>query len=163
MTTMTDALTTFREGLKTALAEQHQDMRQVIEGLDAEALNWAPGPETNSIAVLIAHSLGAEHSLITTALADPVDRDREAEFQTEASDAGELAGLIDRVDGIVPGLIDRLTAEDLEAERSRPNDRLGRTKPGIWWLLHAAEHNREHMGQMFLTRQLYEQQVAGKR
>lgn len=160
---MADALTTFREGLKIALAEQHADMRQAIEGLDAEALNWKPGQETNSIAVLITHSLGAEHSLITTALADPIDRDREAEFQAEASSVDDLTAVIDRVDGIVPGLIDRLTAEDLEAERSRPNDRLGRTKPGIWWLLHAVEHNREHMGQMFLTRQLYEQQVAGKR
>lgn len=157
---MADAMTTFREGLKTALAEQHQDLRQAIDGLDAAALNWTPGPETNSIAVLVAHSLGAEHSLITTALGDPVDRDREAEFRTQAGSLADLTAIIDQVDGVVPGLIDRLTAEDLSAERSRPNDRLGRTKPGIWWLLHAAEHSREHMGQILLTRQMYEQQVA---
>jgi hypothetical protein len=158
---MADAMTSFREGMKTILSEHHQDMRQIIDGLDADGLNWVPGPETNSIAVLITHSLGAEHSLITTALADPIDRDRDAECRARASSAEELAALIDRVDGIVPGLIDRLTADDLEAERSRPNDRLGRTKPGIWWLLHAVEHNREHIGQMFLTRQMYEQQGTG--
>lgn len=160
---MADAMTTFREGVKTALAEQHQDLRQAIEGLDADALNWTPGSEMNSIAVLITHSLGAEHSLITTALGEPIDRDREAEFQATAGSVADLTATIDRVDGIVPGLIDRLTEDDLATERGRPNDRLGRTKPGIWWLLHAVEHNREHMGQIFLTRQMYEQQGAGSR
>ena len=155
---MADAMTTFREGMKTILAEHHQDMRQIVDGLDADGLNWVQGPETNSIAVLITHSLGAEHSLITTALGDPIDRDREAEFRAQANSAADLTELIDRVDRLIPGLIDRLTAEDLEMERSRPNDRLGRTKPGIWWVLHAVEHNREHIGQMFLTRQMYEQE-----
>jgi hypothetical protein len=60
-------------------------------------------------------------------------------------------------------LIDQVTAEDLDAMRTRPNDRLNREKPGIWWLLHSMRHTREHIGQMFLTRQLYEQQVPGER
>jgi uncharacterized damage-inducible protein DinB len=157
---MAEPMTSFRQGMKTVLAESHQEMRQVIEGLDADALNWVPGPEMNSIAVLITHSLGAEHSLLTTALGDPVDRDRDAEFRARASSAEELNALIDRIDHLMPELIDRLAPEDLEQERSRPNDRLGRTKPGMWWLLHAVEHNREHLGQMFMTRQMYEQRAA---
>jgi hypothetical protein len=30
-----------------------------------------------------------------------------------------------------------------------------------WALLHALEHLREHEGQMFLTRQLWDQRAAG--
>ena len=158
---MADALMTFREGMKSILAEHHQDMRELVKGLDSAGLNWTPGPETNSIAVLVTHSLGAEHSLLTTALGDPIDRDRESEFQARADSEGDLIQMIDRLDGNMPGLIDRLTAEDLDAERTRPNDRLGRARQGIWWVLHAVEHNREHIGQMALTRQLYEQQELG--
>jgi uncharacterized damage-inducible protein DinB len=77
-----------------------------------------------------------------------------------ASSAEELNALIDRIDHQMPELLDRLAPEDLEQARSRLNDRLGRTKPGMWWLLHAVEHNREHLGQMFMTRQMYEQRAA---
>lgn len=160
---MADAITSFQQGIKIVIAEHHQDMRDTVAGLDADALNWRPGPETNSLAVLVIHLLGAQHSCVTTALNEPIERDRDAEFQATADGPDELIAEIDRIDGLMPGLIERVTAEDLEAERSRPNDRLGRTKPGIWWILHAVEHNREHIGQMFLTRQMYEQQVLGKK
>jgi hypothetical protein len=55
-----------------------------------------------------------------------------------------------------------VTETDLETDRTRPSERLGRIKPGVWWLLHAVRHSREHIGQMYLTRQMYEQQVLGK-
>lgn len=155
---MADAMTSFRDGLKRILSEHHQEMRAIVDGLDADGINWKPGPETNSIAVLLTHSLGAEHSLLTTALGQPIDRDRDAEFRVQPNDAAELTALVGRMDQTSPGLVDQLTAEDLVAERGRPNDRLGRVEPGVWWLLHAVEHNREHIGQAMLTRQLYEQQ-----
>ena len=163
LTDMADALRSLQTGLTTVIAEHHQDMRDTVSGLDADALNWRPGPETNSLAVLVIHILGAAHSCVTTALGDPIERDRDAEFQATANGPDELIAEIDRIDGLMPGLIQRLTAEDLDAERTRPNDRLGRTKPGIWWIMHAVEHNREHIGQMFLTRQMYEQQMLGNR
>jgi hypothetical protein len=158
---MADALMSFREGLKSIAVEHHQDMRETVTGLNAQALNWRPGPETNSLAVLVIHILGAEHSCVTTALGNPIDRDRDAEFRAVADSPEELIAEIDRVDAILPGLIDQVTAEDLEAMRTRPNDRLNRENPGIWWLLHSMRHTREHIGQMFLTRQMYEQQVLG--
>jgi hypothetical protein len=163
MKTMPDALMSFREGLKAMASEHHQDMRETVSGLNAHALNWLPGPQTNSLAVLVIHILGAEHSCVTTAFGNPIDRDRDAEFQAVANSVDELIDEIDRIDALLPGLIDQVTAEDLDAMRTRPNDRLNREKPGIWWLLHSMRHTREHIGQMFLTRQLYEQQVPGER
>ena len=162
MDSVADALTSLQVGLKTIFAEHHDDMRGLVRDLDADALNWRPGPETNSLAVLVTHLLGAEHSCVTTALGEPIDRDRDAEFLARATGPEELLALIDHVDSVLPGLIDRLTADDLAAERTRPGDRLGRTRSGIWWVLHAMRQSREHIGQMMLTRQLYEQQVLGR-
>lgn len=159
---MADAMTSFREGMKTMAAEHHRDMREIVTGLNADALNWRPGPETNSLAVLVIHILGAEHSCVTTALGDPIDRDRDAEFRATAKRPEELIAEIDRVDALLPDLFDQVSDDDLDAMRTRPNDRLNRTNPGIWWLFHSMRHTREHIGQMLLTRQMYEQQVLGK-
>jgi hypothetical protein len=159
---MADALMSLREGWKTMTAEHHQDMREIVADLDAEALNWRPGPDTNSLAVLVIHLLGAVHSCVTTTLGKPIDRDRDAEFRVVASGPEELLAEIDRIDALLPALVDEITAEDLEAMRKRPNDRLNREKSGVWWLFHGMRHAREHIGQMLLTRQMYEQQVLGK-
>ena len=159
---MVDALTSFREGLKTTVCEHHQDIRETVAGLDADALNWRPGPETNSLAVLVIHTLAVEQFCLLNALGEVMDRDRPAEFRTVAGGPDELIAEIDRIDALLPGMIDRVTAEDLEAMRTPPNDRANRTRSGMWWLLHGVRHAREHIGQMFVTRQLYEQQVLGK-
>ncbi len=146
------------DALKTAakqvLAVQKQAMRDVVSGLDAEALNWKPldGQETNSIAALFAHALDAERFLIASSVDITLDRDREAQFRVEVASADELLALIDRTETEVNGWIDSLTAEHLAAEVARPN----RTHPGAWWLLHAIEHSNEHVGQALLTRQLFE-------
>jgi uncharacterized damage-inducible protein DinB len=146
------------DALKTAakqvLAAQKQAMRDVVSGLDAEALNWKPldGQETNSIAALFAHALDAERFLIASSVDVTLDRDREAQFRVEVTSAYELVALIDRTEAEVNGWIDSLTSEYLAAEIARPN----RTRTGAWWLLHAIEHSNEHVGQALLTRQLYE-------
>lgn len=157
---MADAISAIRTGMKMLATEHHQDMREIVAGRDADALNWKPGPETNSLAVLVIHLLGAEHSCVTTALGSPIERDRDAEFLAVASGPDELLAEIDRIDGLLPGLIDQITEVDLEAMRTRPNDRLDRERPGIWWLLHSMRQSREHIGQMLLTIQLYEQQQS---
>lgn len=158
---MADALASLREGMKMMAAEHHQDMRDIVTGRDADALNWRPGPETNSLAVLVIHLLGAEHSCVTTVLGSPIDRDRDAEFEAVASGPDELLSEIDRIDGLLPDLIDQITPEDLEANRTPLKDRLNRERPGIWWLLHSMRQSREHIGQMLLTIQLYDQQRSG--
>lgn len=155
---MADALESVRSGMKQVLAEQHQSWHEVLDGLSPEALNWTPGPETNSITVLVTHSLGAEESLLSTVVGRAVSRDRDAEFRVQGADAAALARRVDEVGARTAALLDAVTAADLAETRQPANDRLNRRFPGIWWLLHAVEHNREHIGQAMLTRQLYEQQ-----
>ncbi|MDI3341116.1 MAG: DinB family protein [Sphaerobacter sp.] len=156
---MATASASVRDGLKQVLAEQHAAWRQLLEGLSPDAINWVPGPEMNAIAVLVTHALGAEEFHIATAVGEAVARDRDAEFRAQAPDAATLLRLVDAADTRTAALLDRVTEEDLSAIRQPAGDRLNRRFPGIWWLLHAIEHSREHLGQAALTRQLFEQRA----
>src|SRR5581483_7228248 len=40
--------------------EAHDEMRKAVRDTEPAALTWRPAPETNSIAVLIVHTLGSE-------------------------------------------------------------------------------------------------------
>lgn len=153
-----ELLGALRRGVSQVLREQHEVMRQTLAGLDEDALNWAPAPETNSIAVLFTHTLGAEDSISATLLGEPIDRDRDAEFRTRISDPGQLLAKLNEVEERVVDRVQRLGPTDLAAEKSPPRDRLGRKLLGSWWFAHLVEHNREHIAQAGLTRQLYEHQ-----
>ena len=154
---MDDALDALRSALTQIFREQHATLREVVDGLDAAALNWRPGADTNSIAVLCAHILGSEDFLSATAVGDTIPRDREAEFGVEVADAAALIRQIDAAEARVLERVARLTANDLMEERAPGNDPRNRRALGSWWILHAVEHCREHIGQALLTRQLYEQ------
>src|SRR5262245_39911445 len=89
------------------------DLRATVEGLSAEAVNWAPAPETNSIAVLVAHAVTATHRLAESALTGTFDRARYlAEERTPAFaiTGADAAGLLARIDGLA-AFADRLAAE----------------------------------------------------
>ena len=62
---------------------QHR-LHKEVQDLPAEAMDWSPGPEMNSVAVLLAHITGLLHEGIDIALSDPPSRVRAEEFQTRA-------------------------------------------------------------------------------
>jgi len=140
------------------LHEGHDALRRIVAGLDAEALDWRPGPDTNSVAALVAHSLEAERFLVATAAGIDVQRDREAQFRVRVAGSDVLIALIDQVEAEVDGLLAHIGPGRLAMLIERP----GRAHPGSWWLLHALEHTREHIGQAELTRQLHDQDAAVK-
>jgi uncharacterized damage-inducible protein DinB len=151
-----DTISAVREGTRQILREQKDSMREIVSGLSAEALNWKPaaeqGAETNSIAQMLSHALDAERYLVSAAVDVNVDRDRESHFRVAVESDSDFLALIDRIEQEVNGYLAQLTAEHLASDIARP----GRTHSGTWWLLHAVEHSREHIGQAYLTRQLYE-------
>jgi hypothetical protein len=68
----------------------HRDLTQAFEGLSVEALNWSPGPEVNSLAVLAAHTAGSERYWIGDVIArDDSHRDRDSEFRMQAGTGEE--------------------------------------------------------------------------
>ena len=139
--------------IQAFLHEGHDVMRTLVAGLPASALDWKPGEETNSIAALVSHALDAERHL-TSAVADlSLPRDREAAFRVEGLTGDELVALIDAAERDVDGNLGLVTPDRLETMIVRPN----RADTGARWLIRAAAHSREHIGQANLTRQLAEQ------
>jgi uncharacterized damage-inducible protein DinB len=158
---VTDPIQALRDATRQILHEQHATMREVVHGLSPEALNWKPGPETNSIAVLLSHALDAERFCMSAAADVQVERDREAQFRVEVARADELLALVDRMEEEIDGYIARVRGEHLGAAIDRSNPERTRIQTGAWWLLHAVEHSREHIGQALLTRQLWERRAEG--
>lgn len=150
---MSSSLDAVREATRTILHDQHRRWRDVVNGLDAEALNWKPGEETNSLAVLVSHALDAERFLLASSADAEIERDREAQFRVVVSGPDELLAYIDEVERDVDGYLDQLTDELLASEITRG----ARSVTGAWWALHAVEHSCEHIGHAELTRQLWEQ------
>ena len=134
------------EGLQRRL---HTDVRD----LPAEAMDWSPGPEMNSVAVLLAHITGLLHEGIYIALGDPPGRVRAQEFQTHGVLSVEMLRRLDAVIDDARGALPRLGLEDLAKER---NDDDGPISCGMA-LLHALEHAYLHLGHVQLTCQMWRQ------
>ena len=138
------------EGFQTV----HSQLRDEVRGCSPEELNWKPAPETNSIAVLVVHTLGSEAEVLRVAANVPGERDRPSEFRATATNGEQLLKEIDQADSYLEALAPRITAEDLAAERPR-GDRPA--QPCLRWLLNNYGHAREHLAHIQLTRQLYAQ------
>jgi hypothetical protein len=130
----------------------HKQLRQELDGLDDEAVNWVPGDDMNSMTVMVTHMLGAEEEIFQFTRGESAGRDRDAEFAVGPRTASELSARIDTADEVLRAELDKLTLEDLGAPRSRPDTP---ARPGAWWLLRNYGHTQLHLGHVQLTRQLY--------
>ena len=128
-----------------------------VADLPADALDWKPGPDMNSIAVILAHTAGAWRYWVGDVAGDlPSGRVRATEFETHGVDAAEMVGrlraALDTTHEVLAGMdIARLgevrTAGMFDEQRT-----VG------WALLHALEHTALHAGHIQMTRQLWDQQ-----
>jgi uncharacterized damage-inducible protein DinB len=143
------------------LEELHRDINSAVAGLPVEALNWSPGLEMNSLAVLAAHTAGAERYWIGDVIArDDSRRDRAAEFRTQAASAAVLIERLDAALAHSQSVLERLFLADLDEQRRAPRD--GREVTVAWALAHALAHTATHLGHMQLMRQLWEQRQSGR-
>lgn len=131
----------------------HAKLREAVQNIDPAALSWQPASETNSIAVLVVHTLGSEAEVFRVASNAPTHRDRAAEFLTEEETAANLVRRLDAADALLDVLASGITATDLDAVRPR-----GGRGPETCrhWLVTNYGHAREHLAHIELTRQLYE-------
>ena len=149
----------FREAAMIVLRQQEASYRAVIAGLPEAALNWRPGAETNSLAVLVAHAWGAAQAWTARAGGTEIPRDRDAEFRVVMNET-QLVTLLDAAAARVAASVAALDPATYNDIRRAPQEE----RTVAWCLLHAIEHNQEHLGQALLTRQLWEQEtVAGGR
>ena len=134
----------------------HMDIIRAIDGLPQEALDWVPGLNMNSLCVLIVHLTGAERYWLGDVTGqDLSDRDRGGEFLARELDEITLKErLLDSL-AYARDLLETLTLEDLDSNRTSPRD--GRTFTVAWSIFHALEHTAIHVGHIQMVRQLWEQ------
>lgn len=128
---------------------------KTLDGLDGQALNWTPtNDQTNSLYVLATHGVGSEHGWIFETLGrGDKTRNRPLEFQARGDSMDELITTYERVGLESEAILAERTVDDLETTRA--HNSYGQVTER-WIILHVIEHYAEHLGQMYLTRQLYE-------
>jgi uncharacterized damage-inducible protein DinB len=143
------------DAVREVLEESLDEIRRGIVGLSVDELNATPaGGETNSIAVIVTHALGATLSWLSlgTGSSRP-PRDRDAEFRTVADDrfAAWTESMIDRCGAVLDGADwdpDRVGTPDWNpalAEEPRTS---------AYAVAHALAHLGEHVGHLHMTREL---------
>ena len=138
------------------LQDCHNGILQALEGLPPAALDWVPGEDMNSISVLVVHLTGAARFWIgDIAAQEPSNRDRNAEFRIHGVGLDVLKNRITDNLEYARNALEKMSLQDLEATRVRSSD--GREFTVAWALLHALEHATSHLGQIQITRQLWEQ------
>ena len=138
----------------------HVEMTRAIEGLPQGALDWAPGPDINSICVLAVHTAASQRYWVGDVVGqDSSGRNREAEFVTQGLDGQELNRRLEAALEHTRGVLGRLTAQELTAVYTSPRD--GRQFTAAWAIAHALEHTAIHVGHVQITRQWWEQRQAG--
>lgn len=129
---------------------------QALEQSDPNAWNWAPTNDaTNSLYVLATHVIGSEHGWIYEILGNgEKTRQRPTEFMAQGTSLDALRAEYARVAVETQRVLEGLTEADLASTRYRQD----RGNVSVRWiLLHVIEHASEHVGQMELTKQLWEQ------
>jgi hypothetical protein len=89
------------QGYLTTLRELQDQVKNLLEGLPQEALDWRPIQEegeleTNSLAAIVTHLAGSEIFFMKEIIGrQPIQRDREAEFVTRGMNASVLKAKVD--------------------------------------------------------------------
>jgi uncharacterized damage-inducible protein DinB len=140
------------------LAKLHSELHRILDELPEEALDWSPGPEMNSVAILITHLTGSERFWLgDVAAGEPSGRIRAAEFEVHNLTTAALKTRLDGSLAYAHNLLPRFTLADLDKPCQSPWHEEPVTVG--WCLLHALEHTAEHTGHVQLMRQLWSQQT----
>ena len=148
------------ERLFQDMLERFETIHKVIEtavaDLPAEALDWKPGPDMNSIAVILAHTAGAWRYWVGDVAGDlPSGRVRAEEFETFKVDAAEMLGRLSKALDTTRQVLGQIDPAHLGEKRIAGQQNEERTVG--WALLHALEHTAIHAGHIQITRQLWDQ------
>src|SRR6266508_5027568 len=100
------------------LEDLQRRLHKEVRDLPAEAMDWSPGPEMNSVAVLLAHIAGLLHEGIDITLGDPPGRVREQEFQTRGVLSAEMLRRLDTVIDYARRALPRLRLPPMATHRT---------------------------------------------
>jgi hypothetical protein len=144
----------FVDGTREVLEESLDEIRRGVAGLSVDELNARPAAgETNSIAVIVAHALGATLSWLSLGFDKPLPaRDRDAEFRTVAD-----SGFADWTDSAIArclAVLDDATWDPARLSTPNWNSRLTEPHTASYSVGHALAHLGEHVGHLHMTREL---------
>ena len=105
-----------------AIDSRLDDFVQLATSIDQDGLHWQPPAEsTNSIAVLVVHTLGnIEENILEVLLHQPVGRDRDAEFIDADFDAEDLQAKWAQLRVGLETALAQAPIEELDIVRSHP-------------------------------------------
>ena len=151
-------------GARDVIGESFAELRRCLDGLSVDALNWRPTADaTNSLAALTTHALGSSRAWLCLAFDQPLpQRRRDAEFLASFADAAAARASADALIAECQRLLDTAAVADWAVRRQTfPRAATGQPMEvsAAWALLHVVDHLREHVGQMMLTRQLWQAQA----
>ena len=144
----------------THLDGLRQAVRDVLLGLTADGLNWKPlSADTNSVFNLAQHVAWVEQWLIGHELGGrsfPNDWSQGQDLSGSGEDAAELLVWLDEAATVTADVLSHLEPGALDETRRRIEDGIERTRSLRWLVVDTIEHYAEHLGQMRLTRQLWQ-------
>ena len=132
---------------------------ETFDDLPDEALDWVPGADMNSLAVLVVHVCGSARFWVgDIGLGEPSNRDRASEFVTRGLSKDELKARLAGLQAYLRGAFERMSVADFATMRTIPNRPEPRTIG--WTVLHGLEHTALHLGHAQITRQLWQQRAG---
>lgn len=147
----------FLAAARTTFRQQQRAFGTVIAGLSVEALDWQPATGANSLAALVTHAWGSAQAWTLRAAGREMERARAAEFRARA-DPAALEALLAEGGARIEAALDAINPATLGQVRFGPSTRPSSDEEytAARCVLHAVEHAQEHLGQAYLTRQLWE-------
>ena len=145
---------TFYADYLNNLQELHEDVKNALEGLSPEALDWSPKAGVNSITVLIVHLTGSQRFLFGEVIGgQDIHRDRDAEFLAKGLTPEQLTEHLNDSYQYISTVLERLTLADLESKR------MFRTREvTVGWVIgHALKHTATHLGHIQVMHDLWDQ------
>jgi hypothetical protein len=136
--------------------QAHDQLRDEVNGLDTNALNWVPTAGANSISTIITHLVSSEAETLRCVAGLTCERDREAEFVGKELTMGQVLDLIDRADDLITAVTPRVDPDRLRSVFALPTLPVEELRSGLTWLIGNYGHAREHVGHIQLTKQLYQ-------
>jgi uncharacterized damage-inducible protein DinB len=147
----------FLAAARTTLRQQQRAFAAVITGLPVDALDWRPATDANSLSVLVTHAWRSAEAWTLRAAGREMARNRAAEFRARA-DLAALQALLTEGGARIEAALDAIDPATLGRVRFGPSTHPSGEEEytGARCVLHAVEHAQEHLGQAYLTRQLWE-------
>lgn len=137
-------------------------LRDALEGMPPEMADWTPAANTNSVNVLVAHSIAATRFFVGLGSGRPGSikryrsEDRARAFEARGSTPAELISAVEAFARELEELLAAGTPEDLQRVNSWRDEGETEVEPtGVEALFRAVGHLREHVGQVQLMRDLW--------